>query len=237
MNPFPPLAVVIPAAGVGSRMQANKAKQYLTINDKTILQHTLERFISLPYVDKIYVSISPEDELFGDLPISDHNKIIKVAGGKERADSVLNGLKQAAKDNITWCMVHDAARPCLLTQDVDNLYSTCLESNTAGILASPVRDTMKRSEADNNTIKKTVDRNNLWHALTPQCAPIKTLINAIEQQVEANGLVSKKITDEASALELAGEPVQLVEGSVKNIKVTLPEDLELAEFYLQGIKS
>lgn len=237
MSHFPSLAVVIPAAGVGSRMQANKAKQYLTINDKTILQYTLERFINLSYVDKIYVSISPEDKLFGELSIASHPKIIKVDGGKERADSVLNGLKQAIKDNLKWCMVHDAARPCLLSKDIDNLYQTCLENGMAGILASPVRDTMKRGANDAITIKQTVDRNNLWHALTPQCAPIQLLKDAIEQQLEPSGLVNKKITDEASALELAGESVQLVSGSVKNIKITLPEDLELAEFYLQGIES
>ena len=236
MRQFPPLAVVIPAAGVGSRMQADKAKQYLTIGHKTILQHTLECFVTLPFVEQIYVSVSESDQRFATLDITRSDKVIRVKGGKERADSVLNGVTQAQQDGHQWVMVHDAARPCVSTEDIESLYQTCLEQNEAGILASPVRDTMKRSQTQNQTIATTIDRNGMWHALTPQCAKVEQLHLALRQKLQSDGLISKAITDEASALELAGYPVHLVQGSVKNIKITLPEDLELAEFYLSGKK-
>ena len=237
MDQFPPLAVIIPAAGVGSRMQANKAKQYLTIENKTILEHTVDCFIQLPFVTQLYLVVSDTDETFNELGLASHPKITKVSGGKERADSVLNGLKQATLSHTTWCMVHDAARPCLSTTDIELLYQQCISSQQPGILATPVRDTMKRNTPQTSLISETVDRNNMWHALTPQCAPITMLSDAIEQQLDNAGLVNSTITDEASALELAGEKVQLVKGSVKNIKITLPEDLELAAFYLQGLTS
>lgn len=234
MSQFPPLAVVIPAAGVGSRMQAGQAKQYLTLHDKTILEHTVNRFLALDFVKKIYLPVSDTDQMFAQLPLASIDKVVRVPGGKERADSVLNGLKQATSDGCDWVMVHDAARPCVSEEDIRSLYQVCLDKNHPGILATPVRDTMKRSNADNG-ITATVDRNGLWHALTPQCSKASDLQVALEQQLQADGRVSKVITDEASALELAGYPVNLVQGSVKNIKITLPEDLELAEFYLSGI--
>lgn len=236
MRQFPPLAVVIPAAGVGSRMQADKAKQYLTIHNKTILEHTLECFIDLDFVCQVYVSVSDTDDLYATLPTTNLSKVKQVSGGKERADSVLNGIRHAKKDGSEWVMVHDAARPCVSKQDIENLYTKCIEQNEAGILATPVRDTMKRSFSKSQIIEKTLDRNNMWHALTPQCASVEQLYTALTLGVGNSGLVSKNITDEASALELAGFPVNLVQGSVKNIKITLPEDLELAEFYLSGKK-
>lgn len=234
MSQFPSLAVVIPAAGVGSRMQAGQAKQYLTLHDKTILEHTVNKFLALDFVDKIYLPVSDSDEIFAQLAIASLDRVVRVAGGRERADSVLNGLKQATLDGSDWVMVHDAARPCVSEEDIRSLYQVCIEKNQAGILATPVRDTMKRSSTG-NAIAETVDRNGLWHALTPQCSRASELQVALEQQLQTDGRVSKVITDEASALELAGYPVNLVQGSVKNIKITLPEDLELAEFYLSGI--
>lgn len=236
MPQFPPLAVVIPAAGIGKRMQADKAKQYLTIHNKTILEHTVECFIELDFVTHIYVSIAQHDQFFSTLPVSKSRKVIRVGGGKERADSVLNGVIEAQKGNHQWVMVHDAARPCVSKEDIKNLYQSCLEQNEAGILATPVRDTMKRSHVDSQLIASTEDRNGMWHALTPQCAKVEHLHRALSQKLEQGGFVSKHITDEASALEFAGIPVNLVQGSVKNIKVTLPEDLELAKFYLSGKK-
>ncbi|NVK23690.1 MAG: 2-C-methyl-D-erythritol 4-phosphate cytidylyltransferase [Gammaproteobacteria bacterium] len=234
MSELPKLTVVIPAAGIGKRMQANQAKQYLILKGKTILQHTVERFIDLPYVDTIVVAIANNDSKFSDLDIANHSKVTTVFGGKERADSVLQGLSVAQTNGSEWVMVHDAARPCVTQSDIDNLYRQCLTQNSAGILASPVRDTMKKAKlvTDSSTIAETIDRTDMWHALTPQCAKTSELKGAIESQLDANGLVNKQITDEASALELANKPVLLVTGSVKNIKITMPEDLELAEFYL-----
>lgn len=235
MSPLPPLAIVIPAAGVGSRMQADKAKQYIKINNKTILEHTLTRFVELAYVQYIYVVVSPQDQWFAAMPLAQHEKVRKVIGGKERADSVLNGVNQAKLDGVDWLMVHDAARPCVCPEQVTELYQTCLDTDSAGILATQVRDTMKRAQSQSNAIASTVDRERLWHAQTPQCAKVEQLQMALQQQLQSSGQISTAITDEASALEMAGIAVNLVPGSVKNIKVTLPEDLELAEFYLAGM--
>ena len=236
---LPELTIVIPAAGIGKRMQAAQAKQYLTLHGKTIIEHTIERFLNLPFVATVVVALAKDDVLFEQLTVAKHNKIVIVDGGKERADSVLNGLSYAEKQNSDWVLVHDAARPCVSSEDIINLYNTCIKSNSAGILASPVRDTMKRSVLSeigaNVAISETVDRTNMWHALTPQCAKTAELKQAISSQVDDSGWVNKKITDEASALELAKKPVLLVEGSVKNLKVTMPEDLELAEFYLSSL--
>lgn len=242
MDNFPSLSIVIPAAGIGKRMQAKQAKQYLKINDKTIIEHTIERFVNLPFVSSVIVALAKDDLIFSTLNISEHAKVVTVDGGKERADSVLSGLSHAKQNNSKWVMVHDAARPCVDENDIVNLYQSCLNKDSAGILATPVRDTMKIASNIETTkqdqapaiptISKTTDRSNMWHALTPQCAKVSELEQAIRSQLDSSGLVNKLITDEASALELSKLPVLLVQGSVKNIKITMPEDLELAQFYL-----
>ena len=240
---LPELAVVIPAAGIGKRMQAKIPKQYLKINNQTLLEHSINAFIDLPFVSKVVVPIAEHDNTFSHLSIASHPKLIKVSGGKERADSVLSALDWLNQNNYHWLMVHDAARPCVSKDDIVNLYQCCLRQNQAGILAAPVRDTMKRSssipvKASNNQLQKTltcisetVDRDNLWHALTPQCCTVERLYSALTQQIDEQGNINNRITDEASAIERLGDPVLLVEGSVKNIKVTHPEDLALAQFY------
>lgn len=235
MQQLPPLAIVIPAAGVGKRMQSALPKQYLTLKDKTVIEHTLAVFQALPYVSKIVIALSEGDEIFSSLPEINLDKVLIVTGGKERADSVLKGINAINEKEVEWVMVHDAARPCVLEKDITKLYLHCLTNDKPGILASLVRDTMKRGNNNKiESIDSTVERANLWHALTPQCSRVIDLKNAIVQQTNNKGLVNDKITDEASALELAGHEVLLMESSVKNIKITMPEDLELAEFYLAG---
>ncbi len=157
-----------------------------------------------------------------------HPDVIRVAGGKERADSVLSGLNYvSAQLPCEWVLVHDAARPCVTLNDIDRLIDVCCAHPTGGILASPVRDTMKRANKENN-IDHTVDREALWHALTPQMFKTQQLTRALADALQ-QGVA---ITDEASALEWLGETPALVQGSANNIKITQPEDLALAEFYL-----
>lgn len=230
---FPPLAVIIPAAGIGKRMQADIPKQYLKLNDKTVIEHTIGRFIELPFVTKVIVVLAKEDELFATLGVSSHPKIVTIAGGRERADSVLQGVNTAQKMGLEWLMVHDAARPCVNDKDIVELYRQCLEQSCSGILAVKVRDTMKRALTGTSQIAQTVDRTDLWHALTPQCCPTSELQQALETQLE-HGLVNSKVTDEASAIELNKGHVLLVAGSAKNLKITEPEDLALASLYIQS---
>ena len=233
MNKKQNIWVVIPAAGVGKRMESDTPKQYLKLNDKTIIEHTVDVFDKHDSISEIVVAISKGDEYWPSLNVSLSKPLHVANGGKERCDSVLNGLKflenKAADDD--WILVHDAARPCLRQEDLTLLLDTLKESEVGGILAVPVRDTMKRSFANNN-IKETVERENLWHALTPQMFRFSMLKSALESALKNN----EAVTDEASAIELAGYQPLLVEGHADNIKITRPEDLVLASFFLQNIK-
>ncbi len=219
---------IVPAAGVGSRMKADRPKQYLLIEGKTVLEHTVEKLLSHPNIAKVVVAITEGDPYYPELSIAKHPDVIRVAGGKERADSVLSGLNYvSAQLSSEWVLVHDAARPCVSLTDIDRLIDICVSHPTGGILAVPVRDTMKRANSAQN-IDHTVEREALWHALTPQMFRTqqlkRTLGDALQQGIT--------ITDEASALEWLGQRPALVQGNASNIKITQPEDLALAEFYL-----
>lgn len=230
---LPMLAVVIPAAGTGKRMLSAVPKQYLALNGLTVLEQTVNKFVELPFVHSIVLALAADDTVFPTLSIARHPKVKTVIGGKERADSVLSGIKLAAELDLSWVMVHDAARPCVLQKDIVELYSQCIKQQSAGILAVRVKDTMKRANPDSVTVDRTVSRTDLWHALTPQCSELKSLEAALESQLQ-NGLINSAVTDEASALELNHKSVLLVASSARNIKITEPDDLELAKLFLQS---
>lgn len=226
MKPAYKVTAVVPAAGVGRRMGASLPKQYLTLAGKTVLEHTLERLLAHPAIARVIVAIGPEDRIFPTLALAQDPRICWVHGGAERADSVLNALRQVSSDFV---LVHDAARPCLARSDLDALLAAGHQPDGA-ILGSRVRDTMKRGDGRGG-IERTVSRDELWHALTPQCFQTLPLSRALEQAL-SSGVA---ITDEASAMEWAGFHPRLVEGRADNIKITRPEDLALAAFFLQHI--
>lgn len=217
---------VVPAAGIGSRMQSDCPKQYLTIGDHTILEHAVASLLRHPRVGRVIVAVSPADKQFAALPLARDPRVTRVDGGRERADSVLAGLKIAG--DAAWVLVHDAARPCLHPDDLDALLAITAHSRVGGILAAPVRDTMKRGEPGTALIAHTVERIDLWHALTPQLFPLELLRDCLIRALNEGAT----ITDEASALEHCGYHPELVAGRGDNIKVTRPEDLALAAFYL-----
>ncbi|MFU2058795.1 2-C-methyl-D-erythritol 4-phosphate cytidylyltransferase [Avibacterium volantium] len=219
------IIAVVPAAGIGSRMQADKPKQYLKIQGKTILEHTLEVLIHYPAISQIIVAVTSSDPYLAEIDLLNHSKIQLVEGGKTRAESVLNGLQQIKNNANTWVMVHDAARPCLAHQDLDKLLQ--INDINGAILAIPAVDTIKRTNSSLQ-IQQTEDRSQLWLAQTPQFFPAQTLKHALQQALTNNFT----ITDEASAMELMGFHPHLVEGRSDNLKITRPEDLALAEFYL-----
>ncbi|NDV91465.1 2-C-methyl-D-erythritol 4-phosphate cytidylyltransferase [Alteromonas sp. 345S023] len=226
----PLVVAVIPAAGIGNRMQADRPKQYLSLAGKTILEHTVELLLSHPKIHSIVIAISAKDTYIHSLSIATHEKVTLVEGGAERADSVLSALSKVPKE--CWALVHDAARPCVAINDIDNLLSVMRDESVAGgILATPVRDTMKRasSKSDQPLISYTESREALWHALTPQLFPSTLLINALNRALQDGA----NVTDEASAIEHVGGKVALISGNPANIKITHPADLPLAEFYLQ----
>lgn len=220
---------VVPAAGVGKRMNADRPKQYLELAGKTVIEHTLLRLLSAEVFTAVAVAISEEDPYWPDLDVSAHKKIITAAGGKERADSVLSALKaiRTVASDDDWVLVHDAARPCITTIDIHHLIDSLKTDEIGGILALSSHDTLKSVQGD-NIIVGTLDRSHIWRALTPQMFRYGLLKNALEA-AEGN----TAITDEASALELQGMQPKIVEGRPDNIKITRPEDLALAQFYME----
>lgn len=219
---------VVPAAGVGKRMNADRPKQYLELTGLTVIEHTLSRLVQANVFSAIAVAISAEDPYWPELAISKHAQIMTAPGGKERADSVLSGLNSLsdkAKDD-DWVLVHDAARPCLTSEDIHKLIETLQDDEVGGILALSSHDTLKN--VDGNQILNTLDRRHIWRALTPQMFRFGMLKSALEET--AGDL---RVTDEASALEIQGFIPKIVEGRPDNIKITQPEDLALAQFYLE----
>ena len=226
------IVAIVPAAGVCSRMKADRPKQYLVLNGKTVLEHTIEQLLSYPLIENVVVAITDGDPYFPELAIAQDSRVIRVSGGKERADSVLSGLLYVQENQLTeWVMVHDAARPCIRHSDIEKLIDDVIPEHVGGILATPVRDTMKQANTD-TTIEKTIDRSVLWHALTPQLFTTELLYLALKTGLD-KGL---SITDESSAIELMGHQPKLVQGRADNLKITQPEDLDLAAFYLQKMK-
>ena len=222
------LWAVIPAAGSGSRFSKSELKQYQAIHNKTVLEHTVQRLNDLPLSGYV-LAIGERDTFATTLKFSDLHKAHFCLGGAERVNSVLNALNYlsgfASEDD--WVLVHDAARPCVTKASLESLVSSAVESQQSAILAIPVRDTLK-SVGHGAEIANTVDRSQLWQAQTPQMAKLGVLKKAIEQALSAQ----VNITDEASALEYANQTVQVVQGRADNIKITYPDDLELAKLIL-----
>ena len=222
---------VVPAAGVGRRMHTTAPKQYLRLAGCTVIEHTLDLLLHHPRIRGVVVAISVTDTHWSSLPIASNRNVLRVTGGAERAQSVLQGLQALhewthAED---WVLVHDAVRPCLQKSDLDTLILALEHDPVGGLLATPVRDTMKRADAEGR-VKATEDRSNLWHAQTPQMFRYGVLTTALQTAIE-QGLT---VTDEASAVEAMGLAPRLVAGRADNIKITRPEDLALAKFYLAG---
>ena len=219
---------VVPAAGVGKRMNADRPKQYLDLAGKTVIEHTLLRLLQAEVFTAVAVAISEEDPYWTELDVASHEQIIRAKGGKERADSVLSGLhaiREQARD-ADWVLVHDAARPCITPSDIHHLIDSLVNDDVGGILALPCADTLKTVQGKN--ILGTADRSHIWRALTPQMFRYGDLKTALEQAVG-----NPAITDEASALELQGKQPKIVEGRPDNIKITRPEDLALAHFFME----
>lgn len=221
---------IVPAAGIGLRMGADLPKQYLTIGRKTLLEHTLERLLEIPNLAGLVVALHPDDQQWQKLPLSADSRVAVVDGGRDRSRSVLNALNSLtlqAEPN-DWALVHDAARPCVRLSCIANLCRHTASHGVGGILGVPVGDTLKQVDA-RQVIHKTLDRQGLWQAQTPQLFRFQLLHQCLSRAV-AQG---ETITDEASALELAGYQPLLVEGRNDNIKVTRAEDLALAEMILR----
>ncbi|MCP4284649.1 MAG: 2-C-methyl-D-erythritol 4-phosphate cytidylyltransferase [Gammaproteobacteria bacterium] len=221
---------VVPAAGVGRRMGGTMPKQYLSLNEKMVIEHSLGRLLDHPLIAQVYVALSDEDHWWDGCCYAGHASIVRVEGGDERSHSVLNALRQIVQraDPEDWVLVHDAARPCLRGTDIDRLINALSGHPVGGILANRLSDTVKLEEQP-GLVDRTLPRENLWRALTPQMFRLGLLYESLIAALE--GGIS--VTDEASAVEYYGLNPKLVEGFADNIKITHPRDLALAEFFLQ----
>lgn len=210
-------------------MNSDLPKQYLTIQGRTVLEHTVLRLIAHPEVAGVVVVLHPTDTLFATLVIPSDRPVVTVRGGAERSDSVLNALRylKALDSPPGWVLIHDAARPCLMREDLDRLLTVGREQNDGALLACPCRDTMKRTDVSGR-IAATVDRSSLWHAQTPQLFLLDALIEAHEALLRGR----IPMTDDAMAMEYLGLHPLVVPGSELNIKVTRPDDLILARAIL-----
>jgi 2-C-methyl-D-erythritol 4-phosphate cytidylyltransferase len=214
--------VIIPAAGSGKRMQNVLPKQYMPLAGKPIISHTIQTFFNHPRISSIHVALSADDMFWRDLPLDPVSKLkLHYTGGESRSETVLNTLRsiQAADDD--WVLVHDAARPGLTHALLDNLLNTLENDAVGGLLALPVADTLKKSE-HSNKIASTVERVGLWQAQTPQMFRYGMLNKAL---ASFEGIP----TDEAEAIEALSFQPTLVQGELRNLKVTYPQDLVLLE--------
>ena len=229
----PAFWVVIPAAGIGTRMQADRPKQYLLLSERCIIEHTLDCFLDHPGLKGLVVCLAENDPYWPTLTCATDPRIQLAPGGVERADSVLNGLQVLGQLGATeqdWVLVHDAARPNLSRQDLDLLLTELADDPVGGLLAVPSRDTLKRVRPDGRVLE-TLDRSHIWQAFTPQMFRFAALQQALSDALAAGAVV----TDEASAIELAGQAPRLVEGRADNLKITRPEDLQsLALLWTKG---
>ncbi|MCW8852679.1 MAG: 2-C-methyl-D-erythritol 4-phosphate cytidylyltransferase [Gammaproteobacteria bacterium] len=228
---------IVPAAGIGKRMQSDVPKQYLSINGRPVLEYTINTLLRNKNISGLVIALQADDTYWPEIRINSQKPILLAPGGKARADSVLNALAELFRceqfdANNDWVMVHDAVRCCLRQGDIDRLVSEVADDGNGGLLALPVRDTMKRQLPGSSpaTVAATVDRENLWHALTPQYFAALDLKNALENAL-MNG---QSVTDESSAMELAGFSPILVQGHEDNLKITRPDDLRLAGLYLRA---
>jgi 2-C-methyl-D-erythritol 4-phosphate cytidylyltransferase len=219
---MPNFFALVPAAGVGSRMEATLPKQYLPLAGRPMLHYALSVLCASPELSRVWVVLAPEDTHFFTYDWSAcGDKLQPVfCGGASRAESVLNGLHAAHLNHDDWVLVHDAARPCLTTQLLSKLISVLSDDPIGGLLAVPLADTLKRADAQQRVLT-TEPREHLWQAQTPQMFRAGLLQQALQQ--------THTVTDEASAIEALGLSPKLVLSDNSNFKVTFKQDIQLAE--------
>ncbi|MBZ4645658.1 MAG: 2-C-methyl-D-erythritol 4-phosphate cytidylyltransferase [Petroclostridium sp.] len=223
-------SAIIVAAGKGSRMNASKNKQFINIIDRPVLAYTLQAFEDCELIDEIVV-VTRQEDIMACKEIIDMSELVKVkkivVGGKERQDSVYNGLKEISNE-ATIVAIHDGARPLILPKHIEEAIEAAVQYNAAAV-GVRVKDTIKLVD-DNNNIVNTLDRSKLWAVQTPQVFKVEILKRAHQKAIE-EGISA---TDDCMLVEQMGYQVKMVEGSYENIKITTPEDIFLAEAIISG---
>ena len=224
--------LIIPASGSGSRMKTSMPKQYLRLeNGLSILDQSLKTLLKMDDILGCVVAIPQDDEYFHTSAYQKHGKMLAITeGGQERFHSVLNALNTLSEfaNEDDWVLVHDAVRPCIKASDVQSLVNELRGGEDGGILATPVVDTLKY--VDNSEVRQTVDRKGLFQAQTPQMFKFGVLVKALENVISNNS----HITDEAEAVAQIGGKVKIIIGSKNNIKITVTDDLKLANYYIDN---
>jgi 2-C-methyl-D-erythritol 4-phosphate cytidylyltransferase len=224
------ITALIPAAGMGRRMGRAVAKQFLPLGDKPMLAHTLLSFQRASEIDEIIPILSKEDmeSCLRDVIEQFHITKVKtlVVGGRERQDSVMNGLQKLEKD-ASIVLVHDGVRPFVTHEMIRESIDRAKKGDCVAV-GVPIKDTIKEVD-DKRTVRRTLERSRLWAIQTPQTFPVKVLRRAYEEALKHNMYG----TDDAMLVERSGSRVQVIMGSYENIKITTPEDLILAEEILK----
>ena len=223
-------SALVPAAGLGARMDNELPKQYLSIDGQPMIGYALNTLCANPRIKTVFVVLAPDDSQFQQYDWSECGDKLQplYCGGETRAESVANGLLVSELEPDDWVLVHDAARPNLTQAHLDKMISELQDDKVGGILAVPVADTLKRSDSLQR-IECTEPREKLWQAQTPQMFRAGLLAQALQQAFQ----LGKRVTDEASAIEAMGLQPKLVEGDSNNFKVTYPQDIRLAALLLQ----
>ena len=227
MNNF---VAIVPAAGNSSRYSGETPKQFLTIDGRTILELSIRPLLDFSECLGVCVLVPAEDQYHKTLEIRDNPKIFLVEGGTSRIDSVLKGVKfwQQSELSYNYILIHDAARPCLRSSDVQQLLNSIDKETDGVVLGIPCSDTIKRLSAKDSLILETVDRSDLWRAFTPQIFKKEVLQKNTKQNMD------KEFTDEASLVEANGGKLKMVKGFEDNIKLTFAEDLGLIKSILSS---
>jgi 2-C-methyl-D-erythritol 4-phosphate cytidylyltransferase len=224
--------LIMPAAGSGRRFGAAVPKQYLDLAGRAVIEHAMAQFLADPRCRRLVVALDPEDQVFGSLPAASETRVVHVAGGVRRCDSVRNALGAISGADDDWVLVHDAARPCLTRIDLDALIAALANDPIGGLLAAPLTDTVKRADPQHR-VTDTPPRESLWRALTPQMFRLRPLRQALQAANEAGRFP----TDESQAMEWQGHTPRLVSGRPDNLKITTPADLALAAAVLAQEKA
>ena len=218
---------IIVAAGRGQRFVSDVPKQFLEIAGKLAIQHSIDAFDSIDEIKGIVLVMPQNKELWKDIVLTANKPLMYAKGGSSRAESVLHGLEilTSLVEDMSWILVHDAARVCITCSDIKKLIAICNQKKQGGLLVKNINDTIKFSQ-DGDYVNKTIDRNNLYAALTPQMFPYRQLVDVL------SNVDSSSITDEASAFEQKGIKPLMVKGRSDNFKLTYADDLLMATFIL-----
>jgi len=233
---------LLPTAGTGSRLGGELPKQFQELAGKPMLFYALEAFLKSPRIQSIWIGVSPgfiNNPILKAAPSVDKDVHFLPTGGPTRQETVRNTLAAMLKAGIAeddWILVHDAARPGITPTLIEKLINSVENSNAGGILAVPLADTLKQADLDSVVAgniphsERTIPREHLWQAQTPQMFGLKQLYDALENAIR----LEADVTDEASAIELIGAKPLLIEGATRNFKVTHPADWELMQLLLSA---